>query len=266
MDDFEQAVTCSLQPTCDPTLKAQANAYCDSFKSQPNAWSLALARFVRRPTASIPANADLVRFFCLHVLEETISKHYDSLAQTDRITLREGLVGWMQHNAVDNDVAPYIWNKFAQLLALIFRHEFLQGWGSFFNDLVALLSQGPHMAHVFLRVCGAVHSEVVSRDISRTQAEMRENMAVKDAMRRQCVQVLAGAWLQVLTAYGDNPEITNTCLTVIGQFVSWIDIGLVVNDTLLPLILLNLKRTDTREAACQCVADIINKGMPGSEK
>lgn len=55
-------------------------------------------------------------------------------------------------------------------------------------------------------------------------------------------------------------------LGVVGAYVSWIDIGLIVNDTLVPLLLDCMRDEEVRESACDCLSDIVNKGMdPGAK-
>ena len=51
------------------------------------------------------------------------------------------------------------------------------------------------------------------------------------------------------------------CLQVIGAYISWIDISLVVNDRFVPLLLRFLTAPLLRESACDCLYEIIMKGM-----
>jgi exportin-T len=63
-----------------------------------------------------------------------------------------------------------------------------------------------------------------------------------------------------------NPELVNQCLDVIGAYVAWIDIALVANDRFFELLLSLLHRMDSREAAADCLHDIISKGMEPLDK
>ena len=58
-----------------------------------------------------------------------------------------------------------------------------------------------------------------------------------------------------------NPEVVCLCLEVIGKFISWIDIDLIANDKFVTVLLKFMTLTLLRESACDCITDIINKGM-----
>ena len=51
------------------------------------------------------------------------------------------------------------------------------------------------------------------------------------------------------------------CLDVIGKYITWIDIGLIANDKFVPVLLKFMTMPLLRESACDCIHDIMNKGM-----
>ena len=56
-------------------------------------------------------------------------------------------------------------------------------------------------------------------------------------MRKSAVARLVNAWLQVLSSYYPaNPKLAITCLKLLSIYVGWIDISLVVNDTVIPAL------------------------------
>jgi hypothetical protein len=55
-------------------------------------------------------------------------------------------------------------------------------------------------------------------------------------------------------------------LQVIGAYVSWIDIGLVINDRYLQFFSYSLGKQELRETTCECIEEIINKGMDPNAK
>ena len=63
-----------------------------------------------------------------------------------------------------------------------------------------------------------------------------------------------------------NPELTCKCLDVIGAYVSWIDITLVANDRFVSILLEFMSNVLLRESACDCISEIINKGMDPQAK
>lgn len=51
------------------------------------------------------------------------------------------------------------------------------------------------------------------------------------------------------------------CLDVIGRYVSWVDISLFANDRLVIVLLEFMKNKLLRESTCDCIHEIISKGM-----
>ncbi|XP_069692793.1 exportin-T-like isoform X5 [Periplaneta americana] len=68
------------------------------------------------------------------------------------------------------------------------------------------------------------------------------------------------------TYEASNAELVNQCLEVIGAYISWIDIALIANDRFVEVLLSLLRTVESREAAVDCIHDIINKGMEPMDK
>lgn len=51
------------------------------------------------------------------------------------------------------------------------------------------------------------------------------------------------------------------CLDVIGAFIAWIDIGLIANDRFVQVFINFLSMPSLRESTCDCINQIISKGM-----
>ena len=58
-----------------------------------------------------------------------------------------------------------------------------------------------------------------------------------------------------------NAEIVCSALEVVGKYISWIDISLIANDKFVPVIIRYMSMPLLRESACDCIHDIISKGM-----
>jgi len=56
------------------------------------------------------------------------------------------------------------------------------------------------------------------------------------------------------------------CLDVIGAYVSWIDVSLIANERFVQVLLQFMAVPLLREAACDCVHEIICKGMEPTAK
>uniref|UniRef100_A0A8C7K9S4 Exportin-T n=1 Tax=Oncorhynchus kisutch TaxID=8019 RepID=A0A8C7K9S4_ONCKI len=117
------------------------------------------------------------------------------------------------------------------------------------------------------RTLMAIDAEVVDRDILHSPEEVRRNTLIKDGMREQVIPSLVESWYQILGAYQQShPEITCQCLEVVGAYVSWIDLNLIANDRFVNLLLSQMSVEDLREEACDCLFEIVNKGMDPTDK
>uniref|UniRef100_A0A8D3BMH7 Exportin-T n=1 Tax=Scophthalmus maximus TaxID=52904 RepID=A0A8D3BMH7_SCOMX len=162
---------------------------------------------------------------------------------------------------------PFIRNKAAQVFALTFIMEYLTLWPKFFFDVLTLVGLNPHGVDIYLRTLMAIDGEVVDRDILHSPEETRRNTLIKDAMREQCIPSLVESWFQILQTYQrSHPELTCQCLEVVGAFVSWIDLNLIANDRFVNVLLSQMSVDELREEACDCLFEIINKGMDPVDK
>lgn len=177
--------------------------------------------------------------------------------------MRAFLMGCLQlgnHEGVQEK--SFIRNKVAQIVSLAFVVDYPGRWPMFFQDLLRTLNSGQQAVDMYLRILQAVDQEVVDREIIHSAEESQRNTAIKDAMRETCVAQLADSWLQILTAYeSSRPELACLCLDVVGKYVSWIDINLVANDQYVPVLLRFLEQPLLRESACDCIYEVLSKGM-----
>lgn len=166
-------------------------------------------------------------------------------------------------------------NKLAQIITSLFVITYLESWSSFFDDIMGLARSTPGgpwdnlpAVAFFLKVSSSVHDEIADTLISRAPAELDRNVLLKDTIRARDVQKLVGAWQEVLEQMkGNNNQLAQLCLQVIGKWVSWIDISVVVNDTLLRLLFESMELGgEVRSAALVTLTEIIGKKMRGPDK
>ncbi|KAL3853848.1 hypothetical protein ACJMK2_017348 [Sinanodonta woodiana] len=156
----------------------------------------------------------------------------------------------------------FLKNKMSQIVSLAFVVDYPHRWPDFFSDLLSIIKWGLRQVDMYLRVLLAIDTEVVDRDIVHTHEETRRNSLIKDMMREDCVKNLADSWLQILTEYeSSHAELVCTCLEVIGKYISWIEINLIANDRFVPLLVRFMGLRLLRESACDCIHDILSKGM-----
>ncbi|KAK9827309.1 hypothetical protein WJX81_002974 [Elliptochloris bilobata] len=264
-DDFEKAVLFSFDQSgaVDVNIKAHAAAYCEEVRRSADCWQLCLQRFSASSFVE-------VRFWCLQMLHEMMRARYPSLEPEQRRLVKATVMAWMRAaGAGPGQQPPFLRNKIAQVLVCIVQVEFPEQWPTFFTELVALLGGGEGPVDMFCRVLVAIDEDVVSLDIPRSPGGVRASMALKDAMREHCLAELGAAWAQLVATYGQaRPDLAGAVLGAVQRYVPWIDIGLVANDKLVPLLfaLLGEGPPALAGAAADVLAAIVAKRMDAGAK
>ncbi|KAI8067501.1 armadillo-type protein [Gongronella butleri] len=271
MEQIEQAVIYALDPSVDPNLKAQANSYCEQLKQSNDGWQMCMQLFMK-----VPKSVAQARFFALQVLENTLQNRYDTLDASAIEYIERTMMEYLRREFVDNTEADseetYIRNKAAQSLTLLFAHVYPTGWPSFFKDIMALTRSSAGKSHekaadFFLRLCITIDEEIGRMDIPRHRDEVVRNNNIKDAMRMGDIALLAAYWFELLQEFRvQNTSIAQLALKCIGAYVAWMDISLVVNDQVMNALYELLSDANLRIPACECLADIVSKGMLPMDK
>lgn len=209
---------------------------------------------------------DRILFFCLQVMEGHIRARYQNFSNELKTRFKIYLKDWYKQICLQR-YETFMKNKTAQIFCLLFIKEYPHSWQSFFHEMLGVLEQGPLAVDIYLRVLISIDEEVVARHIPHTDQEMHRNTMIKDYMRDHCVCDLVESWYQILKLYEQqNEEVVGLCLKVIGAYISWIDINLIANDRFVGNILSYLSKESIRENACDCLLEIVNKGMSAEGK
>uniref|UniRef100_A0A1A8EQ40 Exportin-T n=2 Tax=Nothobranchius korthausae TaxID=1143690 RepID=A0A1A8EQ40_9TELE len=258
----EQALL-GLNPNADALYRQRALAYFEQLKDSQNAWEVCADVLAKGLYSD-----DHVKFFCFQVLEHQVKFRHAALSAAQQQLIRETLMTWLQSQLMNaQQEKSFIRNKAAQVFALTFIMEYLTLWPKFFFDILSLVGLNPHGIDIYLRTLMAIDAEVVDRDILHTPEETRRNTLIKDTMREQCILSLVESWFQILTTYQrTQPELTCQCLEVVGAYVSWIDLNFIANDRFVNVLLSQMSMEELREEACDCLFEIINKGMDPVDK
>ncbi|KAM9772273.1 exportin-T isoform 2-T2 [Syngnathus typhle] len=258
----EQALL-GLNPNADAPYRQRALAYFEQLKESHDAWEVCAQALAKGLYSD-----DHVKFFCFQVLEYQVKFRHGGLSGGQRQLIRETLMKWLQRQLLSAQPEKiFVRNKAAQVLALTFVAEYPALWPDFFFDILALVGLDPRGVDIYLRTLMAVDGEVVDRDVLHAPEETRRNTLIKDAMREQCIPNLVESWFQILHTYQrSHPELTCQCLEVVGAYVSWIDLGLIANQRFVDLLLSHMSVEELREEACDCLLEIVNKGMDPADK
>ncbi|KAM4747078.1 exportin-T [Rhinophrynus dorsalis] len=258
----EQALL-GLNPNASADFRQRALAYFEQLKVSHDAWQVCAEALAQRVYSD-----DHVKFFCFQVLEHQIKFNYSELTSLQQQLIRETLITWLQAQMLNaQPEKTFIRNKAAQVFSLVFVTEYLSKWPKFFFDILSVVGLNPLGVDLYLRILMAIDAEVVDRDIIHTPEEARRNTLLKDTMREQCIPNLVESWYQILQTYQhSNSELTCQCLEVIGAYVSWIDLTLIANDRFINMLLGHMSVEVLREEACDCLYEIVNKGMDPIDK
>jgi exportin-T len=168
-----------------------------------------------------------------------------------------------------------IQNKLSQVITLLFVALYTTSWQTFFDDLMFLGKSSPNGAwdnlpgiQFFMRTSASVHDEVADVLIPRTPQEGRRNIMIKDCVRERDMRKLVIAWQEIMEQLKDkNSQVVEMGLRVIGRWVSWIDISLVVNELMLSQLFQFMDFGGTvRDAAISALTEIVGKKMKGPDK
>jgi exportin-T len=169
------------------------------------------------------------------------------------------------------DAHVFILNKFGQLVAVLVACSFPHQWPDLFEAILDNFSAAPSPATVdmFLRVMCAIDEDIIcgGLDFPRESHQAAASMQVKDGLRESSIARIFDAWTTIICQCGDsNANLTCTTLHLIGAYISWSDIGLVVNDKVLPIIFRCCSVPALLPNALKCLAAVVSKKMDYSAK
>lgn len=272
MDDVEKAILISFDESgaIDSELKLQAVNFCQKIKETPSICSLCIEKLCFCKLVQ-------VQFWCLQALQEVIRVKYGSMSLEEKNFIRKSIFSMACLEGINDkmcvvlDSPAFIKNKLSQVLVTLIYFEYPLIWSSVFVDFLPHLSKGAVVIDMFSRLLNALDDELVSMDYPRTAEEVAVAGRVKDAMRNQCVPQIVRAWYDIVSMYRNtDPETCVTVLDCMRRYVSWIDIGLIVNDAFIPLlfelILVDGLSEQLRAAAAGCVLAVVSKGMDAHSK
>jgi len=247
-----------LQAAANATSQAGALQYFEQLKNSPEGWKLCGDALIRNLYSD-----ESVKFFCFQVLEHHIKTRHAAASPVDQQAVREILLTWLRNQCcAESDDKNFLKNKAAQVFSLIFVCDYPEKWPLFFSDLLQCLQFGALAVDMYLRILKAIDEEVVDRDVIRSPQEAERNTQIKDTMRDTCITKLVDSWYQILQTYESSMSaLTCLCLDVIGAYIEWIDIGLIANDRFISALLRYMSVEVLRESACDCIHEIIMKGM-----
>ncbi|BFZ56846.1 pre-tRNA nuclear export protein [Savitreella phatthalungensis] len=272
-DSLEQAVEIALrQDVTDPSLRQQATDFCTQVKDSPDGWQLCLSLFQQQSRRSQNS-----RFFALQVLEDALRHRAPQIGEASIDLMRQALMPWLAQNLLtDNSSAaagvaeydpPYLRNKLAEIISLLFVHLYTSTWTSFFQDFYALIPKSSRAADFFFRVCVSIEQEIADVLIVRNQDEAKRATLIKDEIRARDMAKLPEVWFSLFDQYRESDKgIVAIGLRVVGAWASWMDISLIVNEPFMTFLFNLLKDSSLKTPACEALIGIVSKKMALADK
>lgn len=264
-------------------MKAQAFDYLNQLRSDPSGWQVCLSLFIKSPP-----QPEIVRHTSLEIVNSAAQAGIIDLSSL--IIVKDGLLQYLRQDYGPDGTgvrdAPYIQNKLAQTITFLFSSLYANGWESCIDDLLGLTYKSststtrdnPVGILFYLRVVCSIHEEIGDVLISRSRVEQDKANSLKDLIRERDMQKIANSWQEILSAWQEAgwDSLVELCLKAVGSWVSWIDISLVVNQTMLDLLFQLLGRAKrqelsegerrVRDAAVDVFTEIIGKKMKPVDK
>lgn len=229
-----------------------------------------------------PKTSEVVRLVTLEIVNNAVQ--VQSLDQQSLLFLREALIDYVRRTYAGNEQvqtdSSSLQNKLTQTLTTLFVVLYAQGWESFIDDFLALtvLPGSDRRDNVtgvilYLRILSSIHDEIADVMVMRQDTQGKLHTELKDLMRARDVPKIAQSWKDILALYGNQHDgIVEMTLKVIGKWVSWIDITLIIGgvlDLILPLVgRFNESGGDdkVRDAAIDAFTEIVGKKMRPVDK
>ncbi|KAJ5577722.1 uncharacterized protein N7459_006686 [Penicillium hispanicum] len=281
-EQVANAIEIAWNPSSDQALKSQAFDYLNQLRSDPSGWQVCLALFTQTPQ-----QPEVVRHVSLEIVNSAAQAGLVDLGSLGIV--KDGLLAYLRQvygpDGTAAPDAPYIQNKIAQTVTFLFSALYANGWETCIDDLLSLTYKSPASTTrdnplgivFYLRVVNSIHEEIGDVLVSRSRGEQDKANTLKDLIRQRDMQKIASSWQEILSGWRDSDDmVVEMCLKAVGSWVSWIDIGLVVNQTMLDLLFQQLGRAEkqelregeqrVRDAAIDVFTEIIGKKMKPADK
>lgn len=272
---IENAIEIAWNPHADSSLKQQAFQFLANLRTDPQGWQACVSIFIRDPPAM-----EVVRVVCLEVINNAIMIEVDP---NQLVALKDAFLDYVRRSYANNPErvdSPTLQNKLTQTLTFLFVRLYKQGWESFLDDFISMTSlpgsdrrDNQVGCILYLRILLSVHDEIADQLISRQSDEANRNVDLKDLVRERDMQKVVRSWQEILAQYQDRDDkIIEMTLRVLGKWVQWIDITLVIQQDMITLLLPLIGRTDkgdtdkVRDAAVEAYTEIAAKKMKPADK
>lgn len=254
---FSEAALAASDGRIGDDVRRRAVAFIGTVRDHPDGW-----RFCAERLFDAEAR-DEARFACLQVLHAAAAS-----GRADPEVLGKALVSWplsfLPGHA--DTVSAAVRNKFAQVLASFFQRRPAVEWTALFDALLAAATNSEPVLDFLLRFLVSFSEEILDRQCVSSEA-LAAATAIKDELRKRTVEQLAQMLYAVMETFSDSrPQLVLMALCALRCHINWVPIGLVANEQFVPLLFRFLLHPAFAEDACECVSEVISKGMDPAAK
>eukprot|EP00727_Mastigamoeba_balamuthi_P006263 m51a1_g2256 putative exportin T (1022) ;mRNA; f:316243-320269 len=264
MDEFERAVAVACDAQAPAETRQAATAYLEAARDQPGAWRYCLSHVYA------PAGPEQLKFVCLHVLQGVVnSSRMDQMEAAEKAELLTTLVNWgITYLPANQSESISVKNKYAQVVVQAMKRN-PQGpaaWPTFFDSFLGASMQYEAVLDALLRILVSFHEEIV--DSQRSQGpDAALCTQIKDVLRERTTDQLAELWYATMTTFAlSKPALASAALRCVRLYIEWINLKLIANERYLALFYKFLEHAAFREDACECLYEVMTKGMDNCAK
>lgn len=301
-EQLVQAVAIASNPTAvqDPSLPQQALDFLQHLKTITHeSWTCGWQVYsARDPGTGSPKYPEQARLFGLNLVADYLESHVSQSSdpQGSIAYLQESALTYIHSEFINGNgerTASYIKNKLAQVMTTLLVQSYnLPQPSTLLSALLALVHTHPNSASpsssaaaasfnptptdLVLRILHdlsiTLGSDVTLRS-ARSKDRLQRDSVVRDEIRANHAMAIAQLLWQIieqgLQKINSNTNDTATAAvvematSVVGDYVSWIDISLVVTPETLPIFfaLLQHSSLSLRKVAADALFEVISKGM-----
>lgn len=256
----------------------------EKFRGDRNRWTISLQLFLE-------SNHLVIQFFAL-----TITREYLEWSQvftgsnieveaklTHCKVIRNNLMSWLNSKIATkalctfNDQCPqYLLNNVISIISLCLKLEYPKQWPTAIIEILEISRKSGILEEIrfitvdiVVRIFVELGLEIVVYNDKRCKNEIEHNMMIKDAMRESGIlfEIVSFLCQTAVSTVLRNKQVAVSCLQCLSQFISWIDINIVIT-LALPTIWggFDDQNLGLSHVCCVCLFEIMKKGMESSLK
>lgn len=241
--------------------------HINHLRQRDDSWDVGLQLFYVTSNES-------ARFFSLSLIRDYLNNilpmvGINQTLQEDLVKIRSNMLHYVG-TAVANsiNIPIYLLNNLVSIIALCIKLQYPGIWNTAFFDILSIGKINMIGLDISIKILNEVTVEIIEANENRSKEDIKNNTMIKDHMRgsgilNDIVQFLCQSSISIRSSLTDEQAnlTSNNCLRCLAGFISWIDINLIVNNTILPIIYNSFNDNVTRGSACACLYEIVKKGM-----